>query len=273
MLLHLTLRRLARFVTLEQGAEYVVERRSLLGISVHIASPMISDEELSANAVEFIKQNHALLISTFAPTEKCKAVKTPVSLFMAGSPGAGKTEVSKGFMERFPSSSAIRIDADDLRSLCDGYTGTNAHVFQSAASKGVNFLYDYALDHSLNCIMDGTFAYGNAMQNIERSISRGRIVEIWFVYQKLELAWEFTKAREQFEARHVSKEQFIKNFFDARANAASVKNHFGSAIKLNLLLKDYDNAHESVRLNITAAELDQATACGYSLEELDTILL
>ena len=48
----------------------------------------------------------------------------------------------------------------------------------------------------IHVIIDGTFAYGNALENIERSLKYKRIVELWFVYQDPLKAWEFTKIRE-----------------------------------------------------------------------------
>lgn len=232
----------------------------------------MTDEQLSQEAVEYIKSHRADVIARYAPATSCRPTGQPVSVFMAGSPGAGKTEVSKSFMRRF-TPMPVRIDADEIRTMCPGYIGTNAHVFQPAANKGVNFLYDHALEKALNCILDGTFAYGDAANNIKRSVKRGRVVEVWFVYQRLEDAWEFTKAREESEARHVSKDVFIKSFIKARMNATSVKNQFGNAIKLNLLRKDYSTDTEDVDFNVSAADLDRATACGYSEVELNEILL
>jgi len=232
----------------------------------------MSDAEIEQTAFEFIKVHHKDLIQKFAPPELCHPIETPTSLFMAGSPGAGKTEVSKNFMKEFKDT-PIRIDADEIRSFCPDYVGANAHLFQKAANKGVNILYDYALHKSLNCILDGTFAYAGADENIGRSLSRKREVELWFVYQNPIKAWEFTKAREAREARHVSKEVFIKSFFDSRHNAYTVKEHFRDQIKLNLLTKDYEKSEEDVQLNITAIELDRATNGGYSLEELTRILI
>ncbi len=233
---------------------------------------MKSDQEIEAEALSFIKTHEKELIAKFAPPEICHSVENPVSLFMAGSPGAGKTEVSKSFIKEFKDM-PIRIDADDIRTFCPNYTGTNAHLFQKAANKGVNILYDYALHNNLNCILDGTFAYAGAAENIQRSLRRGRQVELWFIYQDPRKAWEFTKAREARETRHVSKEIFIKTFFDSRQNAHSVKEHLGDQIRLNLLTKDYEEGEGDVKLNITAAELDRVINSRYSVEELTQILV
>jgi predicted ABC-type ATPase len=230
------------------------------------------EKRIESEAVEYIKSAKAELLRRFAPEAECHPVVVPVSLFMAGSPGAGKTEVSKGLMRRFEDM-PIRIDADDIRALCPGYVGTNAHLFQKAANKGVNILYDYALERGLNCILDGTFAYEDAPQNIDRSLKRGRVVELWFVYQDPIRAWEFTKAREARETRHVSKENFIRSFIKARHNAFAVKRQFGDRIKLNLLLKDYETGEEDVRLNAAADDLDRVTDGRYSEDTLNNLLV
>ncbi|MBI3255577.1 MAG: zeta toxin family protein [Candidatus Andersenbacteria bacterium] len=115
-------------------------------------------------------------------------------MFMAGSPGAGKTEVSKRLLSRFEQK-PLRIDADEIRTLMPGYVGANACLFQKAATKGVHILYDLALEKSYNAILDGTFAYYDVLQNIQRSLDRGRKVEIFFVYQSPYHAWGFTKKR------------------------------------------------------------------------------
>src|SRR3989338_4035351 len=167
----------------------------------------------------------------------------------------------------------IRIDADDIRPMCDGYVGANAHVFQKAANKGVNILYDYALENGINCIMDGTFAYGNASENIHRSMKRKRLVQIWFVYQDPIKAWELTKVREQKELRRVSKDVFIRAFTKARENVVAVKTEFGVSVGLNLLVKDYTDDTEELHLNITGDELDRRTRGVYPIEELDKILV
>ena len=139
------------------------------------------------------------------------ADELPTTLFMAGSPGAGKTEISKRLVPRFKQK-PIRIDADEIRTICPWYTGNNAHVFQDAATKGVHILYDYALKNNINVILDGTFAYNGALENIKRSLDRGRKVEIFFVYQDPLQALDFTKKREALEQRRVSREVFTDSF-------------------------------------------------------------
>lgn len=107
--------------------------------------PLTAEEsELEEKAFLFVRNHKVELIKKFADPDVYQSVPIPVSLFMAGSPGAGKTEVSRGLVRKFKDA-PVRIDADEIRTLCPEYTGANAHVFQKAANKGVNTLFDYVL--------------------------------------------------------------------------------------------------------------------------------
>jgi predicted ABC-type ATPase len=230
------------------------------------------ESQLGKNALTFIKQERRGLIKKFADPDVFRSVSRPVSLFMAGSPGAGKTEVSKNLMKKFHNV-PIRIDADEIRAMCPGYIGSNAHVFQEAANKGVNILFDYALHKNLNLILDATFAYAGAAGNIKRALDYHRIVEIWFVYQNPLKAWEATKAREFKETRHVSREVFIEAFFKSKENVQSVKREFSNTIELNLLMKDYDKKMEELKLNIGVDDLDRYLNDGYTKNDLKELIL
>ncbi|MEN1565607.1 zeta toxin family protein, partial [Pseudomonas aeruginosa] len=73
--------------------------------------------------------------------------ENPVSVFMAGSPGAGKTEASIELLSQFDEngSKVLRIDPDELRSEFEGYTGGNSWLFQPAVSILVEKIHDLAL--------------------------------------------------------------------------------------------------------------------------------
>ncbi len=233
----------------------------------------MTPEELTIQeqARQYIKTHAKELIALYASDDLYHRVAEPITLFMAGSPGAGKTEVSKSFIKNF-AVMPIRIDADEIRSFCPGYIGTNASLFQDAASKGVNILYDHAREKGINCIIDGTFSYAGAMENIERSLNRGRKIQIWYVYQDPIRAWEFTKAREIKETRHVSKETFIKGFMESRINVRKAKLQYGNKVQVNILIKDYEKNTEDIWLNVTVQELDQKAGQVYSEETLQKIL-
>ncbi len=232
---------------------------------------MKEDETIRQDALEFVKNNKNELIQRYS--SGCIEIKKPVTLFMAGSPGAGKTEVSKSLAKKF-STKIMRIDADEIRAWCPGYNGDNAHLFQNAATKGVHMLFDYALSKKkCHVILDGTFAYFDALKNMQRSLGKGRLVELWFVYQDPQKAWEFTIAREAEEARHVNKETFIDAFIKSRNNAKEAKNKFKDKLTLNLLIKNTDNTNGELYLNIRADELDYKIKNTYTKEDLRKILI
>ena len=164
----------------------------------------------SENAKKFIKKNKHLLFEKFASGKVYQSNENPISLFMAGSPGAGKTEYSKRFIERFDSN-IVRIDADEIREIIPQYNGANSDVVQGAASIAVDILYSYTLKNKYNLLLDGTFAkFEIVYRNIERSINKNREVAIHYIYQDPLVAWRFTKKREKLEGRRVPKKVFVE---------------------------------------------------------------
>lgn len=231
----------------------------------------MEDEDTRRAAQKFIQNNRALLVDRFANSSIYKPDDFPVTVFMAGSPGAGKTEVSVELVKQF-TSPAVRIDADEIRKLCDGYTGKNAHLFQSAASIGVETLYNHCLDQKLNMVVDGTFAHQKTTSNIEKSLVCGRKVIIYFVYQDPHIAWDFTKKREGVEERRITKETFIKGYFMSRDNVNAAKAQFGDQLELNVLVKSFTNDNVSaIHKNIQTVDLYLEKL--YTRDELEGTIL
>jgi len=229
----------------------------------------MTEEELSEQAFEWIKKNHQEVIDKFANAKDHIPDISPTTLFMAGSPGAGKTEVSKRLIENFKQK-PIRIDADEIRAICPGYNGQNAHIFQRAATKGVHILYDHALKNNINVILDGTFAYSEALGNIQRSLNYNRKVGIFFIYQDPLQAWDFTKKREALEQRKVTKKVFINAFFKSKINANQAKTDFGPKIELNLIIKDFEKNLEQLELNVD--NIDHYMGKVYTEDLLENLL-
>lgn len=228
------------------------------------------EKKIADEAVRYVKTHKRDLITKFSDGVLLMHDQQPVSIFMAGSPGAGKTEVSKRLVARF-SQHPIRIDADEIRALCPGYTGGNAHLFQSAATKGVHILHEYALQQKLNIILDGTFAYHDALDNVRRSLTRNRKVEIVYVYQPPVVAWDFTKKREALESRRVSKETFINAYFTSHDNVNAAKKTFGDQIELTVFVKNFGENTEDFAFN--APHLESVIKQWYTRDALERILL
>ena len=190
-----------------------------------------ADKWVRAHKKEFVEE----ITKNFSPEQ------SPASIFMAGSPGAGKTEVSKSVLKNV--SNTLRIDADELRDCFKecGYTGDNSHLFQKAATRLVHEMHDFALKKKISFLLDGTFSNETiARQNIQRSLKRGRSVYIIFVYQSPHIAWNFVQKREKVEGRRVRAQDFSDKFCASQIVVNKIKAEFADEIVLLLHHKDID---------------------------------
>ena len=233
---------------------------------------MDNDEskKIEDRAFRWVKDHTTQLIDLFAKDKSIPQDDFPTTVFMAGSPGVGKTEFSRRLSETFIQKPVI-IDADEIRTKIPGYVGQKAYLYQRAATKGVHILYDYSCKKKLNIIMDGTFAYGNVFDNVEHSLKYGRNIEIYFLYQDPKQSWEFTKVREKQQTRNVPKEVFIKAFFKSIENANSVKAKYGSKVKLNVAINDFKKGLQSLELN--KETIDNYLPKVYTIEDLEEELV
>jgi predicted ABC-type ATPase len=221
-------------------------------------------------ALDFARSNKKNIAKRLSDPKLFPPEAEPVSVFMAGSPGAGKTEASIELLADLKAS-AIRIDADELRSECPGYVGGNAWLFQKAASVLVEKIHDLALEQSQSFLLDATFSnYERARRNIERSLSRGRTVQILYVYQEPSLAWRFVQDREATEGRRVPPEQFVNQYFQAREVVNRVKSEFGTSIKVDLLIKNVDNSNRNFHFGVE--KIDPYIPESHSREEVERIV-
>ncbi len=231
---------------------------------------MEENNKVEEEAKKWVRDNIDFLIDNFASLKNFPSVKNPFSMFMAGSPGAGKTEFSKSLIKTYPDQNTkiVRIDADEIRNLIPQYEGCNAYRVQGAAGLGVTKLYDHVQKYDQNVIVDGTFSdYKIAFKNVERALKHNRKVGIFYIYQDPIVAWEFTKKREEVEGRRVSKEMFIESFFKAKENANKIKEVMGDKVMLYLVEKDYTNNLKKPYFNIN--KIDDFLKIEYTTESLE----
>ncbi len=242
-----------------------------------------AETKIQNEAIKYVKDNKDRLIRTFISS------KNPIplglyTLFMAGSPGAGKTEFSKryiplllnkndlkitqlikerGFDNKQYESMIIRIDVDEIREFLPQYKKSdhnslqkgNSHIIQKAANKGLDILRDYCLKNKISFLHDGTFGNFSTMRKIiKQSIKNNRKVIIYYIYLDPIFAWKFTQAREYIEGRNIIKEKFIEQYFASRLNVDIIKTEFGSQIEINCVLKDEKNNLVSTELNVKSVE-------------------
>ena len=137
------------------------------------------EAEIRDAAIAFAKNNKQAIAMELTDKETFPADQNPVSIFMAGSPGAGKTEASKALIREVGGTPTIRIDPDELRERFEAYDGGNSWLFHPAASILVERIHDLVLKNGQNFILDGTLSVlDKARSNIERSLKRDRFVQI-----------------------------------------------------------------------------------------------
>lgn len=236
--------------------------------------PLTDEQErIRQAAIDFAKQNKKTIGKRLTDPARFVAEENPVSVFMAGSPGAGKTEASIELMAALASkgSEVLRIDPDELRSEFPDYAGDNSWLFQGAVSILVEKIHDLALDQRQSFLLDGTLSkYDIAKRNIERSLKKARTVQILYVYQEPMLAWNFVLAREQAEGRLIKPEDFVEQYFAARNVVNQLKKELGTAIRVDLLLKNNDNSHRAYEAGID--RIDSHIPEKYNPEDLKRML-
>ena len=81
-------------------------------------------------ALEYAKANKDFFIERLVNGISKQELKT--AIFMAGSPGAGKSEVAQALGEIYDN--LVIIDADEFRKQFPDYNGKNSSKFQKASS-------------------------------------------------------------------------------------------------------------------------------------------
>lgn len=229
-------------------------------------------------AIQYAKQHKLVISRRLTDPVLFPPSGSPVTIFMAGSPGAGKTEYSKNLLELVSKDShhhPVRIDSDELRSEIPGYTGNNSSQVQGAVSILLREMYERTLINKQTVIVDGTFSnYEKAKENITRSLNRQRKVFIFFIYQKPEIAWQFTLAREKIEGRNIPKDVFINQFIQVRETIDRIQKEFEEKISIFLVKKDYQtNQVESVNLiRPNSQELDEHLPDRYTKEQMNELI-
>ncbi len=265
------------------------------------------EQKICNEACQFIDSKKDELIDLFI-TRKNPLKLGFITIFMAGSPGAGKTEFSKRYISftaknkdgkliKFLNQKGvnvtpvetllIRIDVDEIRYFLPQYKKTdiktgekgNAHIVQRAANRGLNILRDYCLANEVSFLHDGTFGnYSTMKKIIKKSIKAGRAVQIYYLYLDPLVAWEFTKAREYLEGRNIIKNKFIEQYFNSQENVDKIKQEFGDNVKIHCILKNSDNEVIETTLNQPSIDLylqskyNKGVIRKYSPEELSNLL-
>ena len=238
-----------------------------------------AENEIKVRAEEFARSHKKEIVKKLTDLSKFGPEERPISVFMAGSPGAGKTEYSKRLIELLESDKrrkVIRIDSDELRDLLPGYNGNNSYLFQGAVTILSNGIHDAVLSQKQTFLLDGTFSkYEKAYENVSRSLTKGRTVFVFYVYQEPEVAWRSTQAREIVEGRNIPKSAFIRQFIGARDTVIKIRGDFDDTqVVVFLVKKNFQTqAVESVQqLQQKDASIDRSLGKLYTESDLEELL-
>ena len=231
----------------------------------------MTDEEITAKATthaKSIKKKLAREVIDHLPEEE-----SAVSVFMAGSPSAGKTETAKSIISQFKREhgvEVVHIENDELRKKFAEYQGLNSALFQRPATLLVEAIHDRALQKKVSFLLDSTLSsFEKAKSNIERSLKKDRYVLIIFVYQDPEQAWRLVQAREIVEGRRVPPEVFVKQFLESQRVVGDLKKIFTNQIDIIFMEKNLDGTREKPYFNVT--DIDALLGKKYNRASLEDI--
>jgi len=152
------------------------------------------------------KANQARVVELFF--EKNKPTDSRVAFFMAGIPGAGKTEFAENAIKSNPE--FISIEHDQLVEFIDGYRPEDYYKYRKAGSVLVTRVFDECLRNGYSFIFDGTLSHENGVKNIKRCLKADYEVVVVYIVQDATLAWELTQARELVKKRSIERKGFIE---------------------------------------------------------------
>ncbi|MFM9427997.1 UDP-N-acetylglucosamine kinase [Variovorax sp. GrIS 2.14] len=232
-------------------------------------TPSPADAAVAAQATDWARDNRKRFAADFTLPTRYPGEQHPVALFMAGSPGAGKTEASKALLSEL--GDFLRIDPDEFRKAVPGYDGTNSWLIQSAVSYLVEAVLDRAFRQKQSFLLDGTLSsYTVAERNIQRCIDKDRDVQIIYVYQDPKLAWDFVQAREVEEGRRIPADRFVEQFFASRDVVNRLKAKFAKDIMIDVILKNTDGSSGKYHANV--ADLNAVAPLRHSREEVTQLV-
>lgn len=185
------------------------------------------------------KANKKAIARAFIRNISHQTSATPAAIFTAGLPGAGKTEFTVELIKGIDPK-PLRIDMDAIAQLIEGYNPKIADKFRGGASIILSRIYDEVIKHRINFVFDGTFSSDGAIRNLQRALSHGYKVKVYYIHQVPDIAWQFTKDRELIERRAIEIEGFKQTYFKLQENLRELCNNHKD-VTISLVIKDNSN--------------------------------
>jgi hypothetical protein len=237
----------------------------------------LSDEAFEQLSITKKKQYVARLLIKSSGAKSVPQSEPPVAIIMAGIPGAGKTEFLDTMSDLLKASNLeafVRIDLDEIVTVYPGYTPKTDAQFRSQGNSAVAKCVDTAKNGRYNMMIDGTFAGTTdaSLQNIERLLAADYLVMMYFMHDKVETSWSYTKSREVLTSRGIGKAGFMKTCKNVMRNLRaavekySENDHFQLSVVLQKTLRDKD-----YRVITDGKAIDDVLNTGYNIDSLKDI--
>ena len=191
------------------------------------------DEEQAKRWVKD-KTNQDKVVDLFF--KKNRPTSSRVAFFMAGIPGAGKTEFMENTLK--VTKEFISIEHDQLVEYIDGYKPEEYYNYRKAGSVLVTRIFDDCLRNGYSFVFDGTLSHENGAKNIDKAIAAGYEVIVVYIVQDAKLAWELTQARELVKKRAIEKAGFIETCNKINANLLTILRQHKTDPKFSFWLID-----------------------------------
>lgn len=211
------------------------------------------------------KRNRAAVLAQFF--EDFPHTKVKIAFFMAGIPGAGKTEFAEWAI-RENSPALVPIEHDKLVEYIDGYAPENYYSYRKAGSTLVTDIFNACLKNGYAFIFDGTLSHTNGIRNVRKALKAGYTVYIVYILQDAQVAWELTKARELVKKRSIEKQGFLETCTKINKSLQNIFHAFKDRDNFNFWLIDKGGAqsHANATAIIYGSDLDTAGAIEKALQ-------
>lgn len=200
---------------------------------------------------------------------------TPIAYVMAGIPGAGKTEFLDSIVEGLELKNQygefVRIDLDQIVTIYPGYTPKTYAKFRSQGNNVLARCIDELRKARYNMMIDGTFSgtSGSSIRNVEKLLENGYRVSMVYMYDRPEIAWEYTKLREQETNRGIDKDGFSNSCKNISANIQEALLKFRSNPEFTISIVKQKKLRDRQYDIITSQnEIDKIVATGYNIDKI-----
>ena len=216
------------------------------------------------------KKNRARVLTQFF--KDFPHIKTKTAIFMAGIPGAGKTEFAQQFL-REDSPTLIPIEHDKLVEYIDSYQPEQYYNYRKAGSTLVTEVFNFCLKNGYGFIFDGTLSHDNGIRNVRKALRAGYTVYVIYIIQDATVAWELTQARELVKKRAIEKRGFLETCAKINKSLQNIFRTFRNQPNFNfwIIHKRGVMSHANATAIIHGPNLDatdkieKALATGYTL--------